>query len=199
MHTSFFRPFFVSIFVIILIILLFFCTFMPIFSEKYSFEISSVESYTATLSGNGLLWPTPGYTTITSYFGKRNAPTAGASTAHSGIDIAAPTGSNIVAVCSGEVTFLGFGGAGGYTITIKNETFTTSYCHVSPTFQVYVGQKIGKGQVIGKVGPKNVYGVPNNPYRDKNGNPTNGATTGPHLHFTLRKNGELVNPLDYII
>lgn len=198
MHASFFKPFSISTFVVVFIVLLFFCTFIPIFSNKYSFEISDNESFTTILSGNGLLWPTPGYNTITSYFGKRNAPTSGASTYHSGIDIGAPKGANIVAVCSGEVTFLGFNGAGGYTITIKNGTFTTSYCHVSPDFQVYVGQSIRKGQVIGKVGPKNVYGVPNNPYRDKNGNPTNGATTGPHLHFTLRKDGELVNPLDYI-
>ena len=197
MHTSFFKPFYFSVLGIVLVILLFFCTFIPIFSNQYSFEISD-DSFTTILNGTGLLWPTPGYTTITSYFGKRNAPTSGASTYHSGIDIGAPTGANIVAVCSGEVTFLGFSGAGGYTITIKNETFSTSYCHVSPDFQVYVGQHIRKGQVIGIVGPKNVYGVPNNPYRDKNGNPTNGATTGPHLHFTLRKNGELVNPLDYI-
>lgn len=198
MYTSFFKQFYFSIFTVVLVILLFFCTFIPIFSNQYSFKISDTLSFTKILDGTGLLWPTPGYTTITSYFGKRTAPTTGASTYHSGIDIAAPTSSNIIAVYQGEVTFLGFSGAGGYTITIKNETFTASYCHVSPEFQVYVGQKVRKGQVIGKVGPKNVYGVPNNPYRDKNGNPTNGATTGPHLHFTLRKNGELVNPLDYI-
>ena len=57
---------------------------------------------------------------------------------------------------------------------------------------------IKAGQVIGNVGPKNVYGVYGNPYKDSAGNPTNGATTGPHLHLTLRKNGELVNPLDYL-
>ena len=66
---------------------------------------------------------------------------------------------------------------GGYTVTIKNDNFSVSYCHVSPTFLVYVGQAVYKGDIIAKVGPKNVYGVPNNPYRDSNGNPTNGATT----------------------
>lgn len=192
------KHFFISIFAIIFILLFFFCSFIPIFSTKYPLKISDSQSFTTVLNGSGFLWPTPGYTTITSYFGKRNAPTSGASTYHSGIDIGAPTGSNIIAICSGEVTFLGFNGAGGYTITIKNEIFAISYCHVSPMFSVTLGQKVKKGQIIGKVGPKNVYNVPNNPYKDKNGNPTNGATTGPHLHLTLRKNGELVNPLDYI-
>ena len=142
--------------------------------------------------------PLLGYTTITSPFGKRKAPTSGASSFHSGIDIGAPTGTKIISICSGTVTFLGFSGAGGYTITIKGSTYTASYCHVSPNFEVVVGQNIKKGQTIGKVGPKNVYGVLNNPYKDSNGNPTNGATTGPHLHLTLRKDNTLVNPLDYL-
>lgn len=86
----------------------------------------------------------------------------------------------------------------GYTITLKNDTYTASYCHVSPEFKVYLGQKVKKGNVIGNVGPKNVYGVSGNPYKDSNGNPTNGATTGPHLHFTLRKDSALVNPLDFL-
>lgn len=97
----------------------------------------------------------------------------------------------------GKVTYTGFNGAGGYTITIKNDEFSASYCHVSPDFIVFVGQIINKGEIIGAVGPKNVYGVYNNPYKDKNGNPTNGATTGPHLHLTVRKKGDLINPLDY--
>ena len=57
---------------------------------------------------------------------------------------------------------------------------------------------VKKGQVISKVGPYNVYGVPNNPYRDKNGNPTNGASTGPHLHFTLKQDGKAVDPLLFL-
>ena len=53
------------------------------------------------------------------------------------------------------------------------------------------------GQIIGQVGPKNVYGIKNNPYKDSSGKPTNGATTGPHLHFTIKKDGKAVNPLNY--
>ena len=61
------------------------------------------------------------------------------------------------------------------------------------------GDHVYSGQVIGHVGPKNVYGVKNNPYKDSSGKPTNGATTGPHLHFTIKKDGKAVNPLNYFI
>ena len=106
-------------------------------------------------------------------------------------------GSYIVAAFSGKVTLTEFKGAGGFTITIVNNNYSASYCHVDPIFLVHIGQYIQKGQIIGKVGPKNVYGVIGNPYKDKNGNPTNGATTGPHLHFTLKIDEKAVNPLDY--
>lgn len=47
------------------------------------------------------------------------------------------------------------------------------------------------------VGPKNVYGVPGNQYKDAEGNPTNGATTGPHLHIGIRIDGKYQNPLNF--
>ncbi len=109
-----------------------------------------------------------GYTTITSYFGYRKAPTSGASTYHSGIDIGAPAGTNIYSICDGKVIYTGFNGGGGYTVTIENGNLKISYCHVSPFFIVSTGQIITKGMLIANVGPKNVYGVSNNPYKDKN-------------------------------
>lgn len=150
-----------------------------------------------------LLWPAPGYTRINSYFGKRNAPTGGASTYHKGVDIGAPEGSSYVAVTTGTITYVGFLGGGGYTVTLTDENKESgeikySYCHSDPNFLVHEGEKVLKGQIIGKVGPKNVYGVKGNKYFDSNGNPTNGATTGPHLHFGMRINGEYVNPLNYL-
>ena len=122
----------------------------------------------------------------------------GSSSNHSGIDIGAPTGTNILAISNGTVTFTGFKGAGGYTITIQNNVYTISYCHVSPIMIVSIGQSIQKGQIISQVGPKYVYNVPSNPYHDSNGKPTNGATTGAHLHLTMREHNQLVNPLNYL-
>lgn len=144
-------------------------------------------------------WPIPGYTAISSTFGKRNAPTSGASTYHKGVDIPAPEGTTLIATCNGEITFTGFLGGGGYTITITTENgLKISYCHVSPNYIVSMGDKIEQGQVIGNVGPKYVYGVAGNKYKDATGKPTNGATTGCHLHIGFRINNEYVNPLDYL-
>ena len=67
-----------------------------------------------------MLWPAPGITQINSYFGKRQAPTNGASTFHKGIDIGAPEGYEFVAVTDGIITFVGFLGGGGFTITLTD-------------------------------------------------------------------------------
>ena len=114
-----------------------------------------------------------GYTSITSHFGPRKSPTTGKQSYHYGLDIGAPTGSNIIAICSGQVSYTGFNGANGFTVTISNGNLSVSYSHVSPTFIVFKGQYVSQGKIIATVGPKNVYGVPNNPYKDSNGNPTN--------------------------
>lgn len=60
------------------------------------------------------------------------------------------------------------------------------------------GDLVSQSQVIGQIGPFNVYDVINNPYKDKDGNPTNGSTTGCHLHFAVKSNGTFVNPLDFV-
>lgn len=98
---------------------------------------------------------------ITSYFGKRRAPANGASTFHKGIDIGAPEGTGFVAVTDGTISFLGFLGGGGYTITLTDNNASHgeikySYCHSNPAFIVQLGQSVVKGQIIGKVGPKYV-------------------------------------------
>ena len=159
--------------------------------------LENIISDTGAISSFGFAWPTPNYNTITSYYGYRKAPTSGAGTFHGGIDIGAPTGSVVVSAFPGRVTYIGFYGANGYTVRVSDGYYTANYSHVSPYFLVYVGQFVNTGDIIATVGPKNVYGVPNNPYKDSSGNPTNGATTGPHLHFSIKIDGQAVNPLNY--
>ncbi len=168
--------------------------FIPMFPNEF-ISYSSSKFISIDISSSGYAWPIPGYNSITSYFGYRTSPTAGASSYHSGLDIGAPEGSKLIAVTSGEITFASFLGGGGYTITITSGNIKFTYCHVSPYYIVKIGDKVSQGQVIGYVGPKNVYGVKGNQYFDENGNPTNGATTGPHLHFGVRVDGEYIDPL----
>lgn len=110
---------------------------------------------------------------ISSYFGKRLAPTSGASSFHYGCDIPAPQDTKLIAIHDGEITFANFLGAGGYTITLSFDNYKVTYCHVDSNFMVSVGDFVKQGQVIALVGPRNVYGVAGNPYKDENGNPTN--------------------------
>ena len=172
--------------------------FVPTMSADI--ELKPIEKGEKIFYGNlNFAWPIPGYTTISSPFGKRTAPTSGASTLHKGTDIPAPEGTALVATCDGEITFIGFLGGGGYTITITTvDGIKISYCHVSPNYIVIVGQKVEQGEIIGNVGPKYVYGVVGNNYKDATGNPTNGATTGCHLHIGFRVNNEYANPMDYL-
>lgn len=89
--------------------------------------------------------------------------------------------------------------AGGYTISARiNDFLKVSYCHIHPNYLPANGSSFKKGELITKVGPKNVYGIHNNPYKDSNGNPTNGAMTGCHLHLTFKENNKAVNPLKYL-
>ena len=191
-----FNKYFLSIVSIILLI----CIFtVPIFYSN-NLLYSNKFNDRFILSDAGFFWPIPGYTYISSYFGKRTSPTSGASSYHSGIDIPASENAKIYAIEDAIITFASWGAGGGYTIVLELENFpeiSVSYCHLSPNYIVRINQYVKKGELIAYVGPKNVYGISNNPYKDLNGNPTNGATTGSHLHLTIKKDGTAVNPLDY--
>ena len=193
MSRAFFQPFY-RFFIIFIIVITIICIFFtPFFVQEL--EIACIPSHKLTISSQGYAWPTPGYTTVTSYYGKRISPTAGASNFHKGIDIGATEGSYIIAIIEGTITFTGFLGGGGYTITLTHENMKITYCHVSPNYIVKEGDKVMQGQVIAKVGPKYVEGVKGNPYKDETGRPTNGATTGSHLHLGIRVNENYINPL----
>lgn len=193
--SSFFKSFYYTIYILIFAVIFITCFFTPIINGSDG-EMFVNES-DIIISNLGFAWPIPGYTKITSYFGKRNSPTAGASSYHKGLDIGAPEGTNLIATIDGKITYIGFLGGGGYTITLSKENMKITYCHVSPNFIVKVGDEVKKGQIIGNVGPKYVYGVPGNTYYDENGKPTNGATTGTHLHLGIRVDEQYMDPLNY--
>lgn len=188
------------IYFIILIILI------TIFSNITNFYIQSTNNISSTNNSSdfhfptseSFFWPTPGYNNITSYFGKRISPTTGKESNHSGIDIGAVEGSYIYSVQSGIVSFVGFNGANGYSVHIENNEYSFIYGHVSPSFKVSKNDYINIGEIIATIGPKYVESLPNNPYKDKTGKSTNGSTTGPHLHLTIKKDGKAVNPLDLL-
>lgn len=170
------------------------CFFLPFLQDP---SVSFTNSFAASSMPN-FLWPSPGYTKITSPFGYRNAPAKGAATYHGGVDIAAPEGSSIVAIADGVISFAGWYGANGYTIIIRHENdFQSTYGHVSPQFLVSVGDTVKKGFVIAKVGPKYIEPKSYTTYQDSHGNYTNGSTTGPHLHFAITQNHKKIDPLSY--
>lgn len=128
-----------------------------------------------------------GFTKISSYFRKRISPTAGASSYHTGIDILAYQGSDVVSILDGKVIFASWSASGGYMVKIQHDgDLQSSYCHLDEEIYVKKGDRVLKGEVIGKVGPKYL----------SNGK-LNGATTGVHLHFAISKDGKAVNPLDF--
>lgn len=134
-----------------------------------------------------LVWPTPNFKNISSYFGKRNSPTAGASSYHAGIDVLAYQGTEVLNILDGNVIFAGYSSSGGYMVKIQHDgDLQSSYCHLGEKLYVSKGDRVKKGQVIGTVGPKYL----------SNGK-LNGATTGVHLHFAISKAGKAVNPLSF--
>ena len=121
----------------------------------------------------------PGYNTITSYFGNRNAPTAGASTNHKGIDIACDTGASIVAASAGTVIVSTYNvGEGNYVCIDHGGGVVTVYMHNSQLL-VSVGETVTAGQTIALAG-------------------STGYSTGPHCHFGVRVDGTYVDPLGYL-
>lgn len=109
MYSSFFRFFIIILVIITFLNIIFQASFSGLLLND-SANLSELEILDT--SGAEFFWPLPNNHRITSYFGKRNAPTKGASSYHSGIDIAASEGTKLYSCISGYVTFLEFSGAG---------------------------------------------------------------------------------------
>ena len=127
-------------------------------------------------------WPRPQSYTITSLFGYREDPFTGEISYHGGTDIAAPGGTPILAAADGTVSIANgtdsWGGSYGYHVKIGHaDSFETLYAHCS-SICVTEGQQVKQGEVIAYVG-------------------TTGSSTGNHLHFEVRQDGERVNALGF--
>ena len=135
-------------------------------------------SSTSEYKGGVFLWPTPGNNEISSNYGWRICPFHGKEF-HAALDIAGPSGANIVASADGEVVHSGwYGGFGNSVMVDHGGGMVTQYNHCSDTL-VNVGQKVKKGQVIAKMG-------------------STGYSTGPHLDYRVYKNGDVVDPRSYL-
>ncbi|MBP5194479.1 MAG: M23 family metallopeptidase [Lachnospiraceae bacterium] len=116
---------------------------------------------------------------LTSPFGPRKRPKKGASSYHKGIDWATPIGTTVCASSGGVVSKAGWASGYGNVVYIDHPNgLQTRYGHLSKV-KVKVGQKVNQGSVIALSG-------------------NTGVSTGPHIHFEMRLNGEAVNPAKYL-
>ena len=116
---------------------------------------------------------------LSSQFGRRKAPTKGASTYHKGVDWATPVGTKVVASSAGTVARAGWGSGYGYVVYINHaDGRQTRYGHLSKVL-VRVGDQVSQGQKIALSG-------------------NTGRSTGAHLHFEILIGGAQVNPLQYL-
>jgi murein DD-endopeptidase MepM/ murein hydrolase activator NlpD len=147
--------------------------------RKAAQEAAKKKKYQVTSRGSSLprvssyAFPLQSYSYVSSEYGPRWGTT------HTGIDFAAPAGTHIYSWRSGTVTFAGWSGDyGNFIIVDHGDGFVTRYAHCSK-IAVTKGQTVSQGQVIGYVG-------------------TTGNSTGNHLHFEVKINGNFVNPRNYL-
>lgn len=142
-------------------------------------RLAELNKPAATYDGGAFIWPCPSSKNITSSFGTRKHPILGIERFHNGIDIGAKSGAPILAAYNGTVVSASYTSAmGNYIMIDHGDGLYTIYMHCSALY-VSQGQYVSRGDTIAAVG-------------------STGLSTGPHLHFTVRRNGEYVNPLDYV-
>jgi murein DD-endopeptidase MepM/ murein hydrolase activator NlpD len=132
-----------------------------------------------TYTGGTFTWPCPDYTEISSDYGYRVHPIYQTELFHNGIDMAAPSGSPILAAADGTVVAASYSSSmGNYVMIDHGSGLYTIYMHASALY-VSAGDSVAAGQQIAAVG-------------------STGNSTGPHLHFSVRLNGQYVNPWQYL-
>jgi len=128
-----------------------------------------------------LIWPLPIETTarVTSNFGARKDPLSGMRNFHTGVDLDGEPGTPVHAAGAGEVVFSGVSGSFGRLLIVDHgKGLTTYYGHCSRLLRER-GDKVNRGQVIALIG-------------------ATGRTTGPHLHFEVRKHGRPFDPFSLL-
>lgn len=137
------------------------------------------EEQSRKYDGGIFAWPAPSYTRISDEYGNRIHPTLGVEKFHNGIDMAAPGGSPILAAYDGKVVAAAYSGSmGNYIMIDHGDSLYTIYMHASALY-VSKGAEVHKGDKIAAVG-------------------STGRSTGNHLHFSVRLNGNYVNPRNYL-
>lgn len=147
------------------------------------------DSFLVSIGDGYFIWPMPTvppkniYFAANQRFGKRWHPVDKVYKYHDGLDFGVPVGTPVVALEDGVVSVAGFYPAPGNYIVLKftkdKKNFLIQYMHLS-SISVKVGDKVKKGQIIGKTG-------------------NTGKSTGPHLHLGIMINGQYVNPMDFIM
>lgn len=129
--------------------------------------------------GGVFTWPAPSYTRISDEYGYRTHPILGVQQFHNGLDMAAPGGSPILAAYDGKVVAAAYSSSmGNYVMIDHGDSLYTIYMHASALY-VSKGAEVSKGDKIAAVG-------------------STGRSTGNHLHFSVRLNGNYVSPWNYL-
>lgn len=145
--------------------------------EKARLEAENAQA--RIYNGGMFAWPCPGYKRISDEYGNRIHPILGTQQFHNGLDMAAPSGTAILAAYDGDVVAAAYSGSmGNYIMIDHGSGLYTIYMHCSALY-VSKGQSVSKGQNIAAVG-------------------STGRSTGPHLHFSVRLNGNYVSPWNYL-
>ena len=148
-------------------------------ADSISETIKVLQSQNTQYIGGAMCWPSQASTRITSPFGWRYLSLLGGRNYHTGVDIGAAGGTNILAANSGKVIKAGWNNSYGYMVMVDHGGgIVTLYAHSSKLL-VKTGDVVTRGQTIALIG-------------------STGMSTGNHLHFEVRVNGKYQNPLNYI-
>ena len=147
-------------------------------ADRLTAEIVKLMDKNSPYVGGEFEWPVPSSRYITSSYGNRLHPTLKVWKFHTGIDIGASSGKDIIAAASGKVIMsTWYSGYGNFVMIDHGGGIVTCYGHASKLI-AKKGDIVKRGQVVAKIG-------------------STGRSTGPHLHFEVRVNGEYQNPMNY--